>query len=133
MKQSGPHLFLVCIHRDDAAHTSFRAIPNAAAQWNRMLPMRAGTVPMIGILCCTVEHSIAVSQPEDERGFASAISNVLLKVEHCRIHLLLQPLDRLVRMQRVHRRFQSSDDEGAIVDKCKRVLRPFSLMQAQEL
>src|SRR5580698_6167397 len=117
MKQSGPNFRFVSSPCDNSARTAFRTIPETTANWDGFFAVLACAVPVVCILRSLVEHTLGISQPENQRGLATSVGDIFLKIEHRLIHRFLQPFDRSFRMKRVHRRFKTRHDKRAVVDE----------------
>jgi hypothetical protein len=83
---------------------------------------------MIGVVSRVMPNSFCVGEPENQCRLTATIGDVVLKVSRRWINLLLQPLNRFLGGQCVHRSFQTGDNQRPIIDKPERVFWPYGLM-----
>jgi hypothetical protein len=57
-----------------------------------------------------------VGEPKNECSLAAAVSYTVLETSNCWVYLLLQPFNRLIGAQRIHRSFEPGDDESSLAD-----------------
>src|SRR5258708_20789843 len=94
--------------------------------------MFSRTMPVMSVVSSVMPNSPCISEPENQCSLPTAIGYIVLKISHGWIQLLLQPLDRFLRVQRVHRSFQAGDNERPVVDEFELALRPASFINAKE-
>jgi hypothetical protein len=78
-----------------------------------MLP---SAVPVMGIIGGGIYKSPLVREPQNKCCLAATVSHAVLRTSNYRVYLLLQPFNRFIGTQSVHRRFKSGNDESSLVD-----------------